>query len=381
MTKTRLTDILIKSLRAPTIGQKAYFDAAMRGFGVRVSQGGSKSFIVVCGPERRLKTLGRYPDISLAEARKAARQAQLAAEFAAPSLSAREPVSFDVARDRFLADCKARNKERTHQGYSRLLRRHFTFNQTIDTLTRANIMAALDKLSRTPGEQRHTFGAIRAMMNWCEKRGIIDHSPVPRLTFKATSRAHVLSDGDLKAVYNRAVETGWPYGTIVQLLILTGQRRGEIAGLRRSWLEDDLIVFPTGFTKNSREHRCPLSPIAQAVIAGVPDTGDLLFPARGLPERPFNGWGKMKERFDKPLDVKPYTLHDLRRTFSSNLARGGTPIHVTEKLLNHVTGAIRGVAAVYNRYSYLDEMRAALALHDGHLAKLTADRSNPDTRL
>jgi integrase len=163
---------------------------------------------------------------------------------------------------------------------------------------------------------------------------------------------------------------GYPYGSIIQLLILTGQRRGEIASLRRSWIEGDLIATPTGFTKHKREHRLPLSPMAQQVIGDPPEQDDLLFPARGVEARPFNGWGKSKERFDKTLQVSPYTLHDLRRTFSSNLARNGTPIHVTEKLLNHVSGTLSGVAAVYNRYSYLTEMRDAVRQHDAFLEAL-----------
>ena len=114
----------------------------------------------------------------------------------------------------------------------------------------------------------------------------------------------------------------------------------------------------------------PLSPMAQEVLRGIPDTGDLFFPARGSDDRAFNGWGKSKKRFDDTLEVAPYTLHDLRRTFSSNQARLGTPIHVTEKLLNHISGTVSGVAAVYNRYSYLDEMRQAVSHHDDHLAKL-----------
>lgn len=100
----------------------------------------------------------------------------------------------------------------------------------------------------------------------------------------------------------------------------------------------------------------------------------MFFPARGASEKPFNGWGKSKARLDAPLDISPYTLHDLRRTFSSNLARLGTPIHVTEKLLNHISGTVSGVAAVYNRYSYIDEMRQAVTLHDEHIAKLISDR-------
>ncbi|MCA9107866.1 MAG: tyrosine-type recombinase/integrase, partial [Planctomycetales bacterium] len=279
-------------------------------------------------------------------------------------------VPFVLARDRYLADCKTRSKERTYLGYHRLLNRHFSFDQNLDALTRAQVMAAIDRLATTPSEQQHAFVALRAMMNWCVKRGFIDVSPVPPLTFRTTTRSNVLSDEDLATVYQRAIEVGYPYGSIVQLLILTGQRRGEIAALRRSWVEDDLIVFPAGFTKNKREHRMPMSPLAQSVLASLPDFGDAFFPARGSEDRSFNGWGKSKERFDEVITVKPYTLHDLRRTFSSNLARLSTPIHVTEKLLNHVSGTLSGVAAIYNRYSYLPEMRDAVRQHDEHLLKL-----------
>ena len=155
-------------------------------------------------------------------------------------------------------------------------------------------------------------------------------------------------------------------------MILTGQRRSEIGLLRLSWLSDDIVVFPSGFTKNKREHRLPLGEQAQAIIASVTETADYLFPSRFESDKPFNGWAKAKVRFDAPLNVAPYTLHDLRRTYSSNLARLGVPIHVTEKLLNHATGTITGVAAIYNRYSYLDEMREAVALHERFLTELTA---------
>ncbi|MEM9840231.1 MAG: site-specific integrase [Pseudomonadota bacterium] len=369
----RLTDIRIKSLRAPMSGQKTHFDEALPGFGVRVSQGGTKAFVVMYGPKRQLKTLGRYPTLTLAEARKAAKivQAEALAESAEPPRF--EPVSFEDARRRFLADSHRRNKERTYLGYHRLLHRHFHFQKNIGDLTRADVMGAIEQLAATPSEQQHAFVAIRIMLNWCEKQGFIDRSPAPAMSFRQAARSNVLSDADLAGVWQRAVELGYPYGSIVQLLLLTGQRRGEIAALRRSWIEGDLIVFPEGFTKNKREHRLPLSAMAQAVIAAVPNTGDLLFPARGSDDRPFNGWGKSKERFDKPLEVAPYTLHDLRRTFSSNLARLGTPIHVTEKLLNHISGTVSGVAAVYNRYSYLDEMREAVAAHDEFLADLVAE--------
>ena len=368
-----LTDLRIRQLKPPVRGQKTHFDDALPGFGVRVSQGGSKSFVVMYGSNRRLKTVGRYPKLSLADARREAKRLQVELLDEQP-LAPHEKVGFDTARRRFLADSKVRNKERTYQDYKRLLHRHFSFSQDLGDLKRADIMSAVEGLSSTPSEQQHAFVAIRVMMNWCVKRGFLEHSPVPPVSFKRSSRATILSDADLAAVWERAVEVGYPYGTITQLLILTGQRRGEVAGLRRSWFEDDLVVYPEGFTKNKREHRLPLSPLAQEIIAKVPDTGDLLFPARGSEDRCFNGWGKSKERFDKPLTVAPYTLHDIRRTFSSNLARMGVPIFVTERLLNHISGTVSGVAAVYNRYSYLDEMRAAVRQHDEFLATLTQIR-------
>ena len=372
MTKKRLTDILIKSLRVPETGQKTHFDAALPSFGIRVSQGGTKSFVVMYGPSRRLKTLGRYPAMGLQDARKAARRAMVEAEAQSSDAPRFEPITFELARKKFLADSQRRNKERTHQGYHRLLHRHFHFSGNLDEIGRAQIMAAVEKLATTPSEQQHAFVALRVMLNWCVKRGFLETSPLPPLSFRLEPRSNVVSDDDLAVIWERAIETGYPYGTIVQLLILTGQRRGEIAALRRSWLDDDQIVFPAGFTKNKREHRLPISAMVEEVITSVPDTGDLLFPARGSETRSFNGWGKSKERFDKPLSIDHYTLHDLRRTFSSNLARLGTPIHVTEKLLNHISGTVSGVAAVYNRYSYLNEMREALLTHEAHLGELFA---------
>jgi integrase len=231
-------------------------------------------------------------------------------------------------------------------------------------------MNSVEKLASTPSEQQHAFVAIRIMMNWCVKRGLIDTSPVPPMSFKVATRSNILSDIDLAAVLKRATDFGYPFGTIVEMLILTGQRRGEIASLRKSWIEDDLIVLPAGFTKNKREHRLPISPRVRRLLDSIPGDSDLYFPARGVEDRPFNGWGKTKERFDEPLNIAPYTLHDLRRTFSSNMARIGTPIQVTEKLLNHISGTVSGVAAVYNRYSYLDEMREALARHDEFLENI-----------
>jgi integrase len=313
--------------------------------------------------------LGRYPDLTLAEARMLAKQAQvdITLDDRHPKLSLPK-VLFDAARTKFLSDCEARTKPRTVDEYRRLLQRHFHFDQDISDLTRHDIASVVEGIKGKPSEQKHAFVAIRTMMNWCVKRGFLDLSPVPPMTFKSRTRERLLSDMELAAVWTRAETFGYPYGPIVQLLILTGQRKGEVVGLRRSWIADQRIVYPSEFVKNQRSHTVPLGQRAQSLTDALPRKSDLYFPSRFEDKEPFNGFSKCKAAFDQDIEVEPYTLHDLRRTFSSTMAKLGTPIHVTERILNHVSGTISGVAAVYNRYAYIDEMREAFAAYEDYLA-------------
>jgi integrase len=368
-----LTDAQIKRLKAPEKGQKTYFDDALPGFGLRVSQGGTKTFIAVCGSKRKRHSIGRYPEMPLAEAR--ARAKGIQAEFAleSPHKVARPTLKFEDARRMFLADNEKRNKPRTVDEYTRLLHKHFPLTGLLEDIDRHELVRILDKLKSTPSEQKHAFVAIRTMMNWCWKRGYIETSPVPPLTFRSTPRNRVLSDTELRAVWERAECYGYPFGVIVKLLILTGQRRGEVTNLRRNWIEGGVVTFPSEIVKNGREHALPLGGMARSIIEGLPKGTDLLFPSRLNDETPFNGFSRSKRIFDSAIDIEPYTLHDLRRTFSSMMAKLGTPIHVTEKILNHASGTISGVAAVYNRHSYLEEMRTAVAEYDKYVVKLIVD--------
>ena len=181
-----LTDAQIKRLRASEKGQRTYFDDALPGFGVRVSQGGTKTFIALCGPKRKRHSIGRYPNMSLAEAR--ARAKGIQAEFAleSPHKVARPTLTFEDARRMFLTDSEKRNKPRTIEEYTRLLHKHFRLTGPLVDIDRHELVRILDKLKSTPTEQKHAFVAIRTMMNWCWKRGYIEASPVPPLTFRST---------------------------------------------------------------------------------------------------------------------------------------------------------------------------------------------------
>src|SRR5262249_50279499 len=158
---------------------------------------------------------------------------------------------------------------------------------------------------------------------------------------------------------------GYPFGTIVQLLLLTAQRRNEVASMHWSDLNFAVMewTIPAQRTKNGVAHVVPLAPEALEILRCVPRIDDeLVFPSRGGTGRGFCGFSKPMDRLRRIANVEEFTLHDLRRTVATRLSSLRVAPHVVERLLNHVTGILGGVAGVYNRFRYLDEMRAALSL-------------------
>jgi integrase len=254
----------------------------------------------------------------------------------------------------------------------------------VSDISRSDVSAIIDKLADRRSTQSHSLVMIKVFFTWCMYQGYIEHSPVTAIQARprGPSRDRTLTDKELIAVWRAATHEPYPFGPIVRLLILTGQRRTEIASLRWSWINFDTeeIVYPADFTKNRRPHTLPFTKSVRDILEALPriDKSDYVFPAarktaKGKETTVFNGWWKCKKALDEKLEgVAPYNIHDLRRTFSSKMAELGTPIHVTEKLLNHVSGSFGGVAGIYNRYTYLPEMRQALEAYDARLKTLVA---------
>jgi integrase len=372
-----LTEIAIKATKPPASGTTMLWDASVPKFGCRVSPKGTKSFIVLIASGRR-QTIGRYPVISLAEARQEAKRI-----LAEKTLGKVELPSISVANAlaAFFDDSGKRHKSRTARDYKRLLLRHLaTLTKVgLDDVTTRDIAHITDSIRNAPSEAAHALVAIKIFFNWCVRRGYVTANPCSRLTWqKSKPRDRVLTAAEIKIVYRHAESFRYPLGAIVRLLILTGQRRGEIGLMQWKWIDEEnrIITFPAEATKNNRSHTFPIGNMAAEILAGLPRIGEFVFPATqerrtGIPVRVVNGWSNQKTRFDKTAEgVAPWTLHDLRRTFATNLAALGTPIHVTEKLLNHISGTVSGVAAVYNRHAYMDEMRAAIDAWEKRLASL-----------
>ena len=231
----RLTDLTIKSLPPPESGQKTYWDDAVPGFGVRVSQGGSKTFALVQGVNRERTTIGRYPIISLSDARGKAK------EILAKKLLSKEDensITFGEALPIFLEAVAKRNKPRTLADYRRLLTRHFLpgfARLQLSEIKTAGILKRVDALGATPSEQNHAFVAIEVFFRWARRRRYIESNPCEGLQLpnRLASPSRVLDDRELVNVYRYVGEVDESFCDAVRLLILSGQRKQEINWLKR----------------------------------------------------------------------------------------------------------------------------------------------------
>lgn len=221
-----------------------------------------------------------------------------------------------------------------------------------------------------PVQANRVLATLSRFFGWLAERDVVTVSPVEGIRKPApeVSRDRILSDAEIVAFWNATEPLGYPFGTISRILLLTGQRRTEVSGTRWSDLDMDRRewLIPAERAKNGIPHTVPLADAVLATLATVPRVAgqDLLFSTTG--DTPVSGWSKAKARLDALMEaelsdvVRPWALHDLRRTAASGMARLGVNVPVIEKVLNHVSGSFRGVAGVYNRHDFAGEKRAAL---------------------
>ena len=393
MPSVTLTDLALKRLPPKPDGQVETFDRKIAGLGVRVSPGGTKAFFLsyrIAGRSRRL-ALGRYPALGLAEARdralEALRQIAQGIDPANVKRVARDSYQsrlFPTVLDDFI-ESHAKRMTRSWHEAERLLRKEFArpwHKLPIDQITKHTINAVIDEIVKrgAPSAANHAFADIRRFFNWCVERGYLDHAPCAgmKAPCKVASRDRVLTDEELLRIWLAATKIGWPTAPFIQLLILTAQRRSEVARLR--WchldLEQGLWTQPAEENKSGRIHDVPLPPLAIDILRSLPCLHDaLVFPAR-CKDTPISGHAQRKRRLDALSGIKDWRLHDLRRTAASGMAALGVAPHVIELTLNHQSGTLSEFARIYNRHRYLSERREALELWSRHVEALIREASN-----
>ena len=381
MPKRALTAASVGRIKPPAAGQVDYFDKGFPGLSLRVSYGGGRSFgyFYRIGGKLRRMTFGTFPAMTLAEAREAWRAAREASSKGVdPSAADKRkagPTDFEnVAREWLKRD---QEKNRSHGEVKRIVERHLIpawGARAVRDIGRRDILDVIDAIADAgaPIMARRVQAYVHRFFRWSVGRGIIESNPATALPKPGAEvkRARVLTDKELIAVWKSAAKTGWPFGTAIQLLILTGARREEIGSLRWSEIQDANLHLAGERTKNGQPHNIPLSLLAVDLIEACPRVLDSEFVFTTTGKTAVTGWSRAKQSLQDASKVQDWRIHDLRRTVATGLQRVGVSLQVIEAILGHVSGSRAGVVGVYQRHSFDDEKRVALDRWAAHVEGL-----------
>jgi integrase len=388
-----LNEEVVKSLPLPSHGNRVHYfpDAIVqgsqvpRGFGVRCTKAGVKSFVLnyrLRGCEHRF-TIGRWPDWSCVAAVREARELRRRVDRGENPLDDRAPEPTSKTISHILDDFfgryvrkNLRSAAAIESAFARLVKPHIGKIGIYD-LRRSHVAKMLDAIEDASGPVMadRTRAYLRKALSWyAERDDQFNHNAAfvkvePRANPKERARTRVLSDAEIRVLWPLLDHAG-TFGALVKVLLLTAQRRDEVARMSRQEIGPDKVwVIPAARYKTKIPNAVPLSKAALAVIEMQPtmDGSDYIFASRlGTP---FTAFGKNKAALDRAMlaelrdrggdkaELPNWTLHDLRRTAKTLMTRAGVRPDVSERVLGHVIGGVEGT---YDRHSYEVEKRDAL---------------------
>lgn len=415
--KPRITDYTLKNLKPDPGGKrKKVWDPELPGFFVRVTAKGRKSFAVVrrqAGTTKQVWTVvGHYPTMSLAEARSAAREALAALSEGkhpnrakAARLQAEQDEqrrknasSFGAVAELFIRQHVSRLRSR--RGVELLFRRTLIpafGDKPISEIRRRDIIALVEDIAaktNRPGRRRnggeyaarHVLAALRKLFNWALARDIegVETNPCVRvsdLLGPAKARDRTLTEDELRWVWQAAKSTAYPFGPLIQALMLSGQRLREISNARWPEIDGSSLNIPAERMKGKTAHSVPLTPRMMTLLDDLPRfaSGDYLF-SMSSGKRPICGYYQRKTRFDRTVaefasgPVPHWTLHDIRRSVRTGLSITGATPFIAEQIIGHRQS---GVHAVYDLHRYDREKLDALLKWEAHLLRIVGETPAP----
>jgi len=354
-----------------------HWDDDVPGFGLRMRAGGSRSYVFQfkIGTQQRRMALGTVTALDIGQARETAKdlyaKVRLGQDPAGAKAQARTMAAetFGAISRRFL-DYQGRHLR--PRSFIELQRHLLKYAAPLHPLhltkiERRDIAAVITGVAENSGivtsnRARTSLGGLFA---WAMQNGLAEANPVNGTARggRERSRERVLAPSELALIWHHLGDGH--YAAVMRLLMLTGQRASEIADLRWSEIGDGVIILPSERTKNHRVHILPLSTPARAILEAQPHRADrdLIF---GIGKGGFGGWHIRKQRLDAAIEaatgkaLEPWTVHDIRRSVVTDMAELGIAPHIIEAIVNHVSGHKGGVAGIYNKARYQDEMRVAL---------------------
>ncbi|MBT6582974.1 MAG: integrase arm-type DNA-binding domain-containing protein [Gammaproteobacteria bacterium] len=423
MPKANLTNASIQRLKRPENGQVDYWDQKVKGLGLRIGAKGTRTFnlqtrVLVDGlwKDARIK-LGLYPSLSLAAAReRAGDYIAMAQRGENPRLAKAEVERLQIEQSvntfgnvaaRFmeeyvLADRGSKTlREGTRREYRRILQTgpdtKSWYPRKISAITKADVKALQKGMKNrgASGAADRALAYLNKFFRWCASEDLIEIPPTWNIEKLQgpNKRTRILDNDELPYVW-KAFDKEEIFGPVLKLLLLTGQRRGEVVGMEWRELSDlkkdaPKWTIPEGRTKNKLKNLVPLAPEAVAILQAVPRRHGLVFSTNG--QRPLSGFGRLKARIDKAVNtardanglepMEPWTLHDLRRTLVTGMNEIGVLPHIVEAVVNHVSGAAKaGVAGTYNHAKYEKPCLIALKAWERHLMAIVTG-VEPDSNI
>jgi integrase len=382
-----LNENVIKNLRAPESGNRIFFfkgakiqgTMVPRGFGVRMTAAGSRSFVLDyrLGSRQRRFTIGAWPDWSALRAVQEARELRRRIDRGDDPFAAREALAAVPAAVKTVNNVLDQFVARVLRNSERPMRSADTYEKAFDrvvrptigdvgiyNLRRSHVAEMLDTIEdqRGPVMADRARSYLRRALGWYAERDdqFNLNQSIVRVTARANerdrARSRILNDDELRVLWPALGEAG-AFGSVSKLLLLTASRRSEIARLRWSEVGQDGIEIPAMRYKTKRPHFIPLSTAARAIIEVQPSNCEFVFPASRFGDRPISDLAGRKADLDRIAPLPGWRLHDLRRTARSLMSRAGVNSDIAERVLGH---ALRGVEGVYDRHSYFVEKADAL---------------------
>jgi integrase len=372
----KLNEAVVKALAVPAKGAKLYGfagaviqgSAAPRGFSIKVTAGGVRSFALrYWCPAERLIVIGQYPDWNPAAAVRRARELRQQIDGGQDPLAERRKADA-AARDTLQAICEEffrrdgadlRTKADRENDLKRLAW-PVLGNRAIEDIKRSDIIRLLDKVTDESGPVMadRLLAYIRRVMNWHASRSDDYRSPIvrgmARTKPKERARERTLTDAELKAVWRACEASPGPFARMVQFILLTGARRTEASAMPWTELDAGDWILPAARNKAKVELLRPLSPAAVAVFPAKIADCKYVFSTDGI--NPISGFSKFKAALNKASGTSGWTLHDCRRTARTLLSRAGVDPDIAEQCLGHVIGGVRGI---YDGHEYADEKAKA----------------------
>jgi integrase len=389
------------------------WDDEVRGFGLKVTSAGRKIFVLQYrmggrGTPKR-HTIGQFGSLTPAQAREIAADLKHQISKGIDPRDTKLQRAIELQHEADPANTvgglidlfahKHLSGLKSGKDVKRLLEREvrpILGSKSTARVNRRDVIDLLDGIEERVGPyaRNHATAAVRKMFSWAAERDPDLANPALGLAMnKTTERDRVLSDFEIKQIWIASDQLISVFSPFLKILLLTAQRRNEVAGMTWSELEGlDKSVWriPATRTKNGLAHEVPLSKMAASILKQIPRLGDHVFTNDGktsisgfskfkhsldtaIITLRQNNYGKIDEHDDKFKLVEHWTLHDLRRTAATIMAKRAVPPHVVERMLNHVSGTISGVAKIYNRHEYWDERGAAAETLADYIVKIISN--------